>query len=51
VSAAGCTSLADDADHTEPERASLLTRRALRFSQFASELATAARLWRDDSLE
>ena len=51
VSAAGCTSLADDSDHTEPERASLLTRRALRFSEFASELTAAARLWRDDSLE
>ena len=51
VSAAGCTNLADDAEQTEPERASVLTRRALRFSQFASELATAASLWRGDSLE
>lgn len=51
VSAAGCTSLADDAEPTEPERASLLTRRALRFSEFAAELTAAARLWRSDSLE
>lgn len=51
VSAAGCTSLADDADPTEPERASLLTRRALRFSEFALQLTAAAQLWRSDSLE
>jgi hypothetical protein len=51
VSAAGCTSLADDADITEPERASLLTTRALRFSEFAAELTAAAALWRGDSLD
>ncbi|NNC11693.1 DNA-directed RNA polymerase subunit beta [Planctomonas sp. JC2975] len=51
VSAAGCTSLADDADPTEPERATVLTRRALRFSEFALELVTAAGLWRSDSLD
>ncbi len=51
VSAAGCTNLADDAEATEPERATVLTRRALRFSQFAGELASAASLWRGDSLD
>ncbi|MGN6127944.1 MAG: DNA-directed RNA polymerase subunit beta, partial [Humibacter sp.] len=51
VSASGCTSLADDADPTEPERATVLTRRALRFSQFAAELTAAASLWRGDSLD
>jgi hypothetical protein len=51
VSAAGCTSLADDSDVASPERATVLTRRALRFSQFANELATAAGMWRRDSLE
>ncbi|MGA0566944.1 DNA-directed RNA polymerase subunit beta [Rathayibacter sp. KR2-224] len=51
VSAAGCTSLADDAEPTEPERATVLTRRALRFSEFASELTAAAGLWRSDSLD
>ncbi|WP_022900779.1 hypothetical protein [Humibacter albus] len=51
VSAAGCTSLADDADPTEPERATALTRRALRFSEFASELAASAGLWRSESLD
>lgn len=51
VSSAGCTSLADDADPTQAERGSLLTRRALRFSEFASQLATAAQLWRSDSLD
>jgi hypothetical protein len=51
VSAAGCTSVADDLDATEPERASELTRRALRFSTIAQELTTCARLWRQDSLD
>ncbi|HEY5225030.1 MAG TPA: DNA-directed RNA polymerase subunit beta [Microbacteriaceae bacterium] len=51
VTAAGCTSVADDFDATEPERASELTRRALRFSETAAELGGCARLWREDSLE
>jgi hypothetical protein len=51
VSAAGCTSLADDAEAAEPERASELTRRALRFSQTGEELTSCARLWRSDSLD
>jgi hypothetical protein len=51
VTSAGCTSVADDLDATEPERSSELTRRALRFSQTAQELSGCARLWRDDSLE
>jgi hypothetical protein len=51
VTAAGSTSLADDLDMTDAERASELTRRALRFSQTAEELAASARLWRQESLE
>jgi hypothetical protein len=51
IEAIGCTSVADDLDATEPERASELTTRALRFSQTAAELTSCARLWRNDSLE
>jgi hypothetical protein len=48
---AGCTSVADDLDATEPLRSTELTRRALRFSELAAELASAARLWREDALD
>ncbi len=51
VTAAGCTSVADDLDHTEPARSSEFTRRALRFSTTAQELASCARLWRSHSLD
>ena len=51
VSAAGCTSVADDADLTSPERATELTIRALRFTQTAEEFTSCARLHRAGSLE
>jgi hypothetical protein len=51
ITATGCTSLADDLDATDSERSSELTKRALRFSQAAEELAGCARLWREDSLD
>ena len=51
VAAAGCASVADDQEATQPERASELTTKALRFSRTAEELASCARLWRSDSLE
>jgi hypothetical protein len=51
VSSIGCTTLADDTEATEPERASELTVRALRFSTIGSELTSCARLWRAESLE
>ncbi|KQV08436.1 hypothetical protein [Leifsonia sp. Root112D2] len=51
VMAAGCTSVADDLDATEPARSTELTTRALRFSQTAQELTGCAMLWRSDSLE
>ncbi|TAM69336.1 MAG: DNA-directed RNA polymerase subunit beta [Microbacteriaceae bacterium] len=51
VIATGCTSIADDLDATEPDRAGELTQRALRFSETATELTGCARLWREDSLE
>lgn len=50
VQASGATHLADDYESTEPERASELTRRALRLSMIAAELTSAAALWRRDAL-
>ncbi|MBO3663776.1 DNA-directed RNA polymerase subunit beta [Microbacterium stercoris] len=50
VEASGATHLADDYEPTEPERASELTRRALRLSTYARDLTVCARLWRRDSL-
>ncbi|HEV7184193.1 MAG TPA: DNA-directed RNA polymerase subunit beta [Leifsonia sp.] len=51
VTAAGCASVADDQDATQPERASELTTRALRFARTAEELTSCARLWRHESLD
>lgn len=51
ISAAGATSIADDFEVTEPERSSELTTRALRYSTTALELATCARLWRNETLD
>jgi hypothetical protein len=51
VTAAGCTSVADDLDNTTPERATELTTRALRFTQTAEEFTACARLHRSGSLE
>ena len=51
ISAAGCTSVADDADLTSPDRATELTTRALRFSQTAEDFTSCARLHRAGSLE
>ncbi len=51
VTSAGATSLADDAESTEPERATSLTTRALRLSQTGAELSACARSWRSDSLD
>lgn len=51
LTAAGATSVADDSDLTAGDRASELTRRALRLSELAEDLAAAAALWRRDSLD
>ena len=51
VTASGCTSVADDAEATNPDRASELTRRALRLSTTAVEFTNCARLWRSHSLD
>ena len=51
ISSAGAASIADDLENTEPERASALTTKALRFSQTAQELTGCSRLWRSGSLD
>ena len=51
VTSAGCTSVADDLDATEPARSSELTTRALRFSTTAQDFASCARLWHQHSLD
>ncbi|GAB2834696.1 hypothetical protein GCM10027024_06170 [Microbacterium insulae] len=50
VQSAGATHLADDYEPTEPERASVLTTRALRLSDYAADLAACAALWRREAL-
>jgi hypothetical protein len=50
VQASGSTHLADDYERTDPERATTLTRRALRLSTFAGDLSGCAALWRMDAL-
>jgi hypothetical protein len=50
IQATGATHFADDYEATEPERASELTRRALRLSGYAADLDAAARLWNAQSL-
>jgi hypothetical protein len=51
VMGAGATSIADDQEVLNPERASELTTRALRLSTTAQELTSCGRLWRSGSLE
>lgn len=51
VAASGAASVADDREAVDPERASELTTRALRFTRTAEELTVCARLWRSDSLD
>jgi len=46
VQASGATHTADDYEPTEPQRASDLTRRALRLTSYAEDLAAAAAAWR-----
>lgn len=50
VEASGATHLADDYDRTEPDRAAALTTRALRLSDYATDLTACAALWRRQSL-
>lgn len=51
VTAAGASSVADDQEGADPDRSSELTRRALRLTTTAEELAACARLARADALE
>ena len=51
VAASGAASVADDREAADPDRASELTTRALRFTRTAEELTVCARLWRSDSLD
>lgn len=51
VSAAGSTSVADDAELTNPARATELTSRAARLTQTAAEFTACARLHRSGQLE
>lgn len=51
ILAAGCTSVADDAELTSPERATELTTRADRLAQTADEFTACARLYRAGNLE
>ncbi|MEI3842857.1 MULTISPECIES: DNA-directed RNA polymerase subunit beta [Microbacterium] len=50
IQASGATHLADDYEATEPERAGSLTRRALRLSGYALDLAASAGAWRQGML-
>jgi len=50
VMSAGNTSLADDSDASNAERATELTTRALRYDGFAGELREAAYAWRHGTL-
>lgn len=50
VQASGATHTADDYEPTEPERSSELTRRALRLSGYADDLAAVAVAWRRGTL-
>lgn len=51
ITSAGCTSIADDADATSPERATDLTSRALRLTITADEFTSCARLYRSGNLD
>jgi hypothetical protein len=51
ILAAGCTSVADDSEAINPERATELTTRAARLAQTAVELTACARLHRSGNLE
>ena len=51
VAAAGASSIADDQEALEPERARELTTRALRLTTIGEELTACARMARDDSLD
>jgi len=51
LTSAGAASVADDADLTDPQRASDLTTKALRLSRTGLEFTSCARSWRTGSLD
>jgi hypothetical protein len=51
VVGAGAASIADDADATEPDRATELTRRAARLAAIAADLDASSKLWRSGGLD
>ena len=51
VTSTGAAGIADDAEATNPERATELTRKALRLSRTAVELTECARSWRSGTLD
>lgn len=51
LASVGATSLADDTETTNTDRATELTTRALRLAETAEELVACARLWRTGSLD
>ena len=51
ILAAGCTSVADDSEPIDPDRASELTTRAARLALTAEEFTACARLYRAGSLD
>lgn len=51
LASAGATAVADDLDVLEPERSSEFTRRGLRLTELATDLAACAGRWRDGSLD
>jgi len=51
IMAAGCTSVADDSEGTEPERATELTTRASRWAITGEEFTACARLYRAGGLD
>ncbi len=51
ILSAGCTSIADDSEPVDPERATELTTRAARLSLTAEEFTAAARLYRSGNLD
>ena len=51
ILASGCTSAADDAEPTDPGRATELTTRADRLALTADEFAACARLYRAGNLD
>jgi hypothetical protein len=51
IVASGCASIADDAEATEPGRATELTTRAARLTGIGADLSASSKLWRSGGLD